>query len=66
MVGELVLSWESFAVTSAPGQLVAFYQAEPGSTSEQALKLLASAIAGAERPAAAQSAVPGAAPVVAG
>ncbi len=45
MVGELTLAWETFAVSSTPGQLVVAYQAEPGSESERALALLTSAIA---------------------
>jgi transcriptional regulator with XRE-family HTH domain len=46
MVGELTLSYESFAISSAPGQLVIAYHAEPGSPSEQALALLGSMAAG--------------------
>ncbi|TDD67399.1 XRE family transcriptional regulator [Jiangella aurantiaca] len=44
MVGELTLEYETLAVTSAPGQLVIAYHAEPGSPSEQALALLSSTI----------------------
>lgn len=42
LVGELELTYESFTVTSAPGQQLALYNAEPGSPSEHALMLLAS------------------------
>ncbi|WP_439679181.1 helix-turn-helix transcriptional regulator [Embleya sp. MST-111070] len=41
-VGELVLSYESLTVNSAPGQQLVVYQAEPGSATEQALCLLGS------------------------
>ncbi|MFJ4478920.1 MmyB family transcriptional regulator [Streptomyces xanthochromogenes] len=39
-VGELRLHFESLAVTSAPGQHVSFYSAEPGSATADALVLL--------------------------
>ena len=40
VVGELELEYESFAVNSAPGQLLVTYTAAPGSASERALALL--------------------------
>ena len=46
MVGELTVAWETFAVSSAPGQLLVAYQAEPGSESERALALLAGTLDG--------------------
>ncbi|KAA8888467.1 helix-turn-helix domain-containing protein [Nocardia colli] len=42
MVGELKLSYETFSVNGAPGQLLIAYHAEPGSESERALALLGS------------------------
>ncbi|WP_199443612.1 helix-turn-helix transcriptional regulator [Umezawaea beigongshangensis] len=42
LVGELTLDYESLTVNSAPGQQLVVYQAEPGSSSEQALSLLGS------------------------
>jgi MmyB-like transcription regulator ligand binding domain len=39
-VGEVTVRWETFAVTSAPGQLLITYFAEPGSPSEDALAAL--------------------------
>ncbi|MGC0415872.1 helix-turn-helix transcriptional regulator [Embleya sp. AB8] len=41
-VGELVLAYESLTVNSAPGQQLVVYQADPGSATEQALRLLGS------------------------
>jgi transcriptional regulator with XRE-family HTH domain len=41
MVGELVLGYETFAVSDAPGQLLVAYHAEAGSATERALALLA-------------------------
>ncbi|MFI1385764.1 hypothetical protein [Embleya sp. NPDC020886] len=41
-VGELVLSYESLTVNSAPGQQLVVYQAEPGSPTEESLRLLGS------------------------
>ena len=41
MVGELVLDYETFAVSDAPGQLLVAYHAEAGSDTERALALLA-------------------------
>ncbi|MBP2477497.1 transcriptional regulator with XRE-family HTH domain [Crossiella equi] len=41
-VGELSLTYDSFAINAAPGQQLLIYQAEPGSTSEQGLALLGS------------------------
>lgn len=40
-VGPLTLSFHSFDVREAPGQMLVIYQAEPGSTSADGLKLLA-------------------------
>lgn len=45
LVGELTLAYETFAVNGCPGQFLIVYHAEPGSASEQALKLLGSASA---------------------
>lgn len=42
LVGDLELTYESFTVTSAPGQQLALYNAEPGSPSEHGLMMLAS------------------------
>lgn len=44
MVGDVTLEYETLAVTSAPGQLVIAYHAEPGSPSEQAVALLSSSV----------------------
>jgi len=41
-VGELTLSYHSFAVSGAPGQLLTVYHAEPDTPSAQALALLLS------------------------
>ncbi len=55
MVGDLTLSYETFSVNGAPGQILIAYHAEPGSPSERSLALLGSLIAddgettGAER-----------------
>ena len=40
-VGKISLNFQGFAVSAAPGQILVVYSAEPGSTDEQALKLLA-------------------------
>jgi transcriptional regulator with XRE-family HTH domain len=48
MVGELTLSYETFAVNGNPGQLLIVYHAEPGSPSEHALALLGSVTATAD------------------
>ncbi|MEU3186718.1 helix-turn-helix transcriptional regulator [Streptomyces sp. NPDC006923] len=47
VVGDLTLTYETFSVNSAPGQQLLVYQAEPGSPSEHALRLLDS-LAGRE------------------
>ncbi len=44
-VGELTLSYHSFAINGAPGQLLTAYHAEPGTPSAQALALLSSVAA---------------------
>ena len=44
-VGRLTLTFDKFYVAGAEGQVLVVYHAEPGSPSEQALRLLASAIA---------------------
>ncbi|MGW6009367.1 helix-turn-helix transcriptional regulator [Streptomyces sp. NPDC055210] len=44
-VGELTLTYDSFTVDSATDQQLVVYQAEPGSTSQQALALLATVAA---------------------
>ncbi len=41
-VGELELTYHTLRVNEAPGQLLKVYQAEPGSTTEKALRELAS------------------------
>ncbi|MEV6554165.1 helix-turn-helix transcriptional regulator [Nocardia sp. NPDC051756] len=48
MVGELRLSYETFSVNGAPGQMLIAYHAEPGSESERALALLGSMAATGE------------------
>lgn len=45
MVGNLTLSYETFSVNGAPGQMLIAYHAEPGSSSERSLALLGSLIA---------------------
>ncbi|MFF3749895.1 helix-turn-helix transcriptional regulator [Streptomyces sp. NPDC002018] len=40
VAGDLTLTYETFTVNSAPGQQLLVYQAEPGSPSEHALRLL--------------------------
>ncbi|MGW4092621.1 helix-turn-helix transcriptional regulator [Nocardia sp. NPDC004750] len=45
MVGDLTLSYETFSVNGAPGQILIAYHAEPGSPSERSLALLGSLIA---------------------
>ncbi|MEY9964755.1 transcriptional regulator with XRE-family HTH domain [Streptacidiphilus sp. MAP12-16] len=42
VVGDLTLDYEALAVTGDPDQTLGIYTAEPGSASEQALRLLAS------------------------
>ena len=42
VVGELVLAYEELAITAEPGNVVLVYTAEPGSTSAEGLRLLAS------------------------
>jgi transcriptional regulator with XRE-family HTH domain len=46
MVGELSLTYESFAVGGSPGQVLCVYHAEPGSPDAQALSLLETVAAG--------------------
>ncbi|MGO1198392.1 MAG: helix-turn-helix transcriptional regulator [Dermabacteraceae bacterium] len=41
VVGEVVLAYEELAVTAEPGCVLMIYTAEPGSTSEERLRLLA-------------------------
>jgi transcriptional regulator with XRE-family HTH domain len=45
LVGDLTLAYETFSVNGHPGQFLIVYHAEPGSPSEQALRLLSSATA---------------------
>ncbi|MBF6218386.1 helix-turn-helix domain-containing protein [Nocardia abscessus] len=45
MVGDLTLSYETFSVNGAPGQILIAYHPEPGSPSERSLALLGSLIA---------------------
>ncbi|MEU6184549.1 helix-turn-helix transcriptional regulator [Nocardia sp. NPDC047038] len=54
MVGDLTLSYETFSVNGAPGQILIAYHAEPGSPSERSLALLGSLIA--DNPGAAEDA----------
>jgi transcriptional regulator with XRE-family HTH domain len=42
VVGDLTLAYEELAVTAEPGRAVIVYTAEPGSTSQERLRLLAS------------------------
>ncbi|MBK3624694.1 helix-turn-helix domain-containing protein [Streptomyces sp. MBT49] len=42
VVGDLTLAWEALAMTAEPGLVVTVYTAEPGSPSEEGLRLLAS------------------------
>ncbi|MFM9448796.1 helix-turn-helix transcriptional regulator [Streptomyces acidiscabies] len=42
VVGDLTLSWESLVMAAEPGLSMIIYTAEPGSPSEEALRLLAS------------------------
>jgi transcriptional regulator with XRE-family HTH domain len=42
MVGDLTLSYETFTINGAAGQMLVAYHAEPGSASERALRLLGS------------------------
>jgi transcriptional regulator with XRE-family HTH domain len=44
-LGDVVLSWESLSVTSAPGQLVVTYFAEPGTATADRLAALATSLA---------------------
>ncbi|MED7821185.1 helix-turn-helix transcriptional regulator [Streptomyces chiangmaiensis] len=50
LVGDLVLGYESFTATDDPGQTLGIYTAEPGSSSEESLKLLASWSSPSHRP----------------
>jgi transcriptional regulator with XRE-family HTH domain len=45
LVGELALSYDTFTVNGAPGQLLIVYHPEPGSDSERSIALLGSMIA---------------------
>ncbi|WP_433683306.1 helix-turn-helix transcriptional regulator [Nocardia sp. CA-119907] len=47
LVGDLALSYETFTVNGAAGQMLIAYHAEPGSASERALTLLGMIAAGA-------------------
>jgi transcriptional regulator with XRE-family HTH domain len=49
IVGELVLAYEELAITAEPGNVLLIYTAEPGSSSAERLKLLASWAAGDNR-----------------
>jgi hypothetical protein len=42
VVGDLTLAWESLDLLAEPGLTMTIYTAEPGSSTEHALKLLAS------------------------
>lgn len=42
LVGDLVLTYEELAITAEPGQVLLVYTAEPGSSSAERLRLLAS------------------------
>ena len=50
LVGELTISYETLTVNGAEGQQLVVYQAEPGSSSERALNLLATIAAGEAAP----------------
>ncbi|MDQ7908429.1 helix-turn-helix transcriptional regulator [Phytohabitans sp. ZYX-F-186] len=50
LVGELTLSYETFTVNGAGGQMLIVYHAEPGSPSAEALALLGSATAAVSAP----------------
>ncbi|MHA4816097.1 helix-turn-helix transcriptional regulator [Streptomyces aculeolatus] len=64
-VGDLTLAYEDLAMTAEPGLTVTVYTAEPGSPSEEGLRLLASWAATEEaQPAPQQSPAPPAAPPV--
>jgi hypothetical protein len=41
IVGELILAYEELAVTHEPGNVMLIYTAEPGSPSQERLRLLA-------------------------
>ena len=56
MVGELALNYETFSVNAAPGQTLLVYHAEPGSPSEEALRLLGAVAAEAPASAAREAA----------
>lgn len=51
VVGELTLAYEEFAITAEPGHILLVYTAEPGSTSAERLRLLASWAADQPEPA---------------
>jgi hypothetical protein len=51
-VGELELPYDKFAVTGAADQVLMIYHAEPGSSTEQSLRLLSSLAAGTRESAA--------------
>ncbi|GAA4692660.1 helix-turn-helix transcriptional regulator [Phytohabitans rumicis] len=57
MVGEMTLSYETFTVNGAAGQLLIVYHAEPGSPSEHALALLGSMTATGSHPGSTRPAV---------
>jgi hypothetical protein len=42
VVGDLTLAWEGLEMVTAPGLILTVYTAEPGSPSEEGLRLLAS------------------------
>ena len=42
VVGELILAYEELAITAEPGHIMMVYSAEPGTSSAEALRLLAS------------------------
>ena len=51
VVGELTLAYEELAITAEPGLVLMLYTAEPGSSSAQSLRLLASWAAASQTPA---------------
>jgi len=51
VVGEITLDWDTFTYDADPDQQLIVYTAEPGSPSEQSLRILASSAANEHEPA---------------